>query len=153
MEIDLEVIECAACYMSFALPKKFLSDRRKDHQTFYCPMKHSNYFPGKTDEEVLKEKIKLKDQQLEEKSKLLAEAAAAAQRLRDERKRVVSAFLKEQFKKNSKGILLKAIAPQLGMKTGEMFVFLSTSASGIELFRSGKGWMVSEKTINKKGEK
>lgn len=149
MEFEIEVemisIVCGQCSLPFAVPARFDEERRKDHKTFYCPHGHPRVYSGKSDEEKLKEQLKQKEKLLEDKTNLLAEAQAAARRLRDERVNTVNAFLNEQFKKNSKGILLKTIAPQLGMKTGELFSFLSMNTSGIELSRSGKGWVVSKK--------
>lgn len=31
---------------------------RRTHETFYCPAGHSNYFPGKTEESVLRDKLR-----------------------------------------------------------------------------------------------
>jgi hypothetical protein len=145
MDVPMRVIQCCECFVAFAMTTELYEKRLKDHKSFYCPVGHGQHFVGKSDEEQLKEKLKQKEKLLEDKTNLLAEAQAAARRLRDERIDMVDAFLKEQFKKNSKGILLKTIAPQLGMKTGELYSFLITSATGIELSRSGKGWMVSKK--------
>lgn len=57
IETNLEVIQCANCAMSFAVPPRFLKERRNDHKTFYCPHGHDNYYPQKSDEEKLREEL------------------------------------------------------------------------------------------------
>jgi hypothetical protein len=49
------VIECADCHVPFAITKRYDTDRRGDQRSFYCPNGHSNYFPGKSDAEKLKD--------------------------------------------------------------------------------------------------
>jgi len=144
MDVPMRVIQCCECFVAFAMTTELYEKRLKDHKSFYCPVGHGQHFVGKSDEEKLKEQLKQKEKLLEDKTKLLAEAQAAGRRLQDARIDMVDAFLKEQFKKSPNGVLLKTIAPQLGMKTGELYSFLSVSATGIELSRSGKGWMVSK---------
>lgn len=52
-----EVVECANCHVDFALSKWFVAEKRGDHTTFYCPQGHSQFFPGKSDEEKLREQL------------------------------------------------------------------------------------------------
>ncbi len=42
---------CGTCGVAFCMPQALYNQRRKDHQTFYCPNGHRRYFPGQTDEE------------------------------------------------------------------------------------------------------
>ena len=42
---------CSECGIEFAMPEHFSDARHRDHQTFYCPNGHSQYFPGKTREQ------------------------------------------------------------------------------------------------------
>lgn len=61
-QVELEVLSCANCNMEMHLSPRFVQRRRDDHETFYCPMGHPNYFPQKSDEEKLKDEIsKLKN--------------------------------------------------------------------------------------------
>lgn len=50
---DCVAIACAerGCQATIHLHRDIERRVRKSHETFYCPAGHSNYFPGKTDEE------------------------------------------------------------------------------------------------------
>lgn len=61
----LQTIECAKCFISFAVASVFLTERRRDHASFYCPQGHSNYFPGQSDLEKLRNEIAEKERSLE----------------------------------------------------------------------------------------
>ena len=54
---SFELLNCANCSISFAIPTKLNSELMRNHETFYCPKGHSNYYPGKSDEEKLQEEI------------------------------------------------------------------------------------------------
>jgi hypothetical protein len=54
---ELTVVECANCEIAFAVPVRFEENRREDHQTFYCPRGHYNYYPHKTDKEKLRQQL------------------------------------------------------------------------------------------------
>lgn len=55
--VELTMINCANCGITFGVPRRFESDRRTDHKSFFCPSGHSNYYPGKSDEERLRERV------------------------------------------------------------------------------------------------
>ena len=59
-EHKIHIIECANCSMDFGIGSDFMARRREDHQGFYCPNGHSNYYPGATQQE--KELAAAKDQ-------------------------------------------------------------------------------------------
>ena len=54
---QLTEVTCANCKMTFYLTPEFVSKMQDTHQLFYCPMGHSNFYPQKTEKELLKEKI------------------------------------------------------------------------------------------------
>lgn len=56
--VTLESLECANCGMTYALPAMFISERRKDHRSFYCPAGHSQHFPQESPEEKLTRELK-----------------------------------------------------------------------------------------------
>ena len=60
----LETYRCANCYMTVAIPTAFIEDRRRDHDTFYCPAGHKNYFPHESDLERLKRELEAKNNEL-----------------------------------------------------------------------------------------
>lgn len=62
--VNMIAINCAECGILFAIPEKYSTERRADHATFYCPNKHSNYYPGKSEAEKLKEQLQAKEKEL-----------------------------------------------------------------------------------------
>lgn len=54
---EFEVLTCT-CGVTYALPKEFITNRKDDHETFYCPNGDRRYYPQKSDEEKLKEQLK-----------------------------------------------------------------------------------------------
>jgi hypothetical protein len=57
INVTFTVVACANCSMSFAVMRSFADERRADHETFYCPQGHRNYYPGKSDVEKLREEL------------------------------------------------------------------------------------------------
>ena len=53
---EFEVLTCS-CGATYALPKSFLSERRDDHETFYCPNGHRRHYPQMSDEEKLQQQL------------------------------------------------------------------------------------------------
>ena len=47
------ILHCCKCSMAFGVPRRFEHDRRSDHQSFYCPAGHVQYFPQMSDNERL----------------------------------------------------------------------------------------------------
>lgn len=47
--ITLETLSCANCGMTFAFPEVVHTRYRHSHDSFYCPVGHQNYYPGKSD--------------------------------------------------------------------------------------------------------
>lgn len=54
---EFRELTCARCGCLFALTEHFMDSRRDDHGSFYCPMGHSNIFPGKSEAEKLREEL------------------------------------------------------------------------------------------------
>jgi ssDNA-binding Zn-finger/Zn-ribbon topoisomerase 1 len=55
--LEFEVVMCSACGTPMALEVDYLARRRDDHGTFYCVNGHTQYFPGKTEAEKLREQL------------------------------------------------------------------------------------------------
>jgi hypothetical protein len=51
MNIEMVLVECASCNLTFAVTSYFHRARRNDHKVFYCPSGHHNYYPQKSDVE------------------------------------------------------------------------------------------------------
>lgn len=56
VNVTLETLECAKCATTFAIPANLLARLRKNADTFYCPLGHTNWY-GKSEAERLKEKL------------------------------------------------------------------------------------------------
>ena len=56
--LAFKVLDCAHCGIQFAITKDFDRRRREDHETFYCPKGHDQYFPQENEKERLKRQLK-----------------------------------------------------------------------------------------------
>lgn len=54
---EYESLDCANCGLIFYVNTKYKNRLRESHDTFYCPAGHSQWFPGKRDEDVLREQL------------------------------------------------------------------------------------------------
>jgi len=66
MNIEMTIVECAWCHISFSITDKLYQKLCDCHNTFYCPMGHTNYYPAKSAEEKLREQLREKSNQLNE---------------------------------------------------------------------------------------
>lgn len=55
--IEITVIECCTCGISFGMPESFRAKRRKDHEGFYCPSGHWQHYTGDNTEERLRKQL------------------------------------------------------------------------------------------------
>lgn len=54
----LSTLECSECGVLFAIGSRFMEERRADHETFYCPNGHTQYYPQKSEAEMLRQQLK-----------------------------------------------------------------------------------------------
>lgn len=59
----MKSLHCAYCGILFSVTSQFMQDRRDDHGNFYCPSKHSNYYPGENEVDKLKKKAARAEEQ------------------------------------------------------------------------------------------
>lgn len=57
VERTMHIIECARCGIDFGIGDEYMSARRKDHGTFYCPSGHPNWYPEDNTEERLRKDL------------------------------------------------------------------------------------------------
>lgn len=80
--VTIEVVTCGhtGCGVVFGFESNFVSARKKDHAIWYCPNGHERYWPAKSNEEILQEKLALaeREKRWEEDSKKRAWAAHSA---------------------------------------------------------------------------
>lgn len=78
--------ECIACGVTFAFPDALHDRLLKTHRDFFCPNGHSQHYVGKTDAEVLQEKLDREKENVEwhrKRAEAAMDAAATAKRQRD----------------------------------------------------------------------
>ena len=55
--IKLVEVECNSCHTIFAMTEALDKARRADRQTFWCPLGHTLWYPGETEEKRLKRQL------------------------------------------------------------------------------------------------
>ncbi len=80
-QVTLVGLRCASCGMEFAIPDWFMQDRRNDHQSFYCPKQHLNYYPEKSALDLANDAL-VEEKHLREQAE--ARAASRAERLAEQ---------------------------------------------------------------------
>lgn len=48
---------CCQCGVAFAMTDRFKKQRLRDHELFYCPAGHGQYYTGKSETQKLKDKL------------------------------------------------------------------------------------------------
>jgi hypothetical protein len=69
IEVEMYSVLCAHCGMPFAFSKDKESRLRKCHNTFYCPDGHGQSFSAQTDEEYLRNRVRMLESTLDEQAK------------------------------------------------------------------------------------
>jgi len=96
--VTLSTLQCAGCSMTFAVPEKFMEDRRDDHGAFRCPRGHSNHYPQESAEERLQGLLEQEESRREAAEERLTEKTACCVRERNRRHGLKGAFVKLQRK-------------------------------------------------------
>jgi len=116
MDVPMRVIQCCKCHLPFAVPSEFEMMRKKDHQDFYCPMGHGQHFVAKSDEEILRQKLKENEQELVGQKEMLTSSRAALQKVQKEHRERIADFVKKEFKAGTKTISLHYVMDKFNMK-------------------------------------
>lgn len=70
-------VTCPSCFMAYAIPEKMYSERKKDHESIYCPSGHGWHYTALSDEEKMRlERDRLKQQLARKDDEILAEKLA-----------------------------------------------------------------------------
>lgn len=80
--VTLETLECCSCGVVFAMPGDMMRRRRDDHQAFYCPSGHANYYSGSSDKEVLREQLDRAESERNEARERADDVSRSYQRVR-----------------------------------------------------------------------
>ncbi|QNJ57961.1 hypothetical protein SEA_HITTER_64 [Gordonia phage Hitter] len=52
-----EIETCCSCSVQFAMPTELRNRRLRDHEAFWCPNGHRQWYVGKTEEQKLRERL------------------------------------------------------------------------------------------------
>lgn len=55
MDVPMSLVECAVCHIPFTMSADLNSKLRRCHNTFYCPVGHTQSYTGKSDLEKMRE--------------------------------------------------------------------------------------------------
>lgn len=74
IELNYIAINCAEeqCGVTFAIDNGFDERLRNSHRNFFCPNGHTNHYPHKNQEEILRERLSAKDEIIAKLEKDLA---------------------------------------------------------------------------------
>lgn len=50
-EVSLETLQCPSCAITFAVPEVWQREKRRSHETFFCPNGHNQYYSQETFEQ------------------------------------------------------------------------------------------------------
>ena len=56
-DVELQLLVCNTCGITFAAPEKWCSNRMYDKKTFYCPNGDKLWYPQETEEAKLKRRL------------------------------------------------------------------------------------------------
>lgn len=87
--IHFHTTTCCECGVVFCLTDDIWNTRKKDRSSFFCPNGHGQYFSGKSQEQILKEQLQQKEQELLRERTLRNEAEAKLRQRRKRRKTAV----------------------------------------------------------------
>lgn len=101
----LEVIHitCYECSISFGMPQAFYKSRKRDHETWFCPAGHKQYFCDKTDDQKKIQELK-NDLQAEINERKFFEKDSKITRNRNKELKKEKAGLKGQITKTKNRI-------------------------------------------------
>lgn len=88
VSMELKTLTCASCGAIFAVESNFERSKRENHDTFYCPNGHSQWFPHETEAEKLRKELRRKEQELADQVRAKLEAQAEAEKVNRRLKRV-----------------------------------------------------------------
>jgi len=60
--MSLVNICCATCFVEFGIPQKMKEEKMDDHTAFFCPSGHKNFYLSDSDEDKLKNKLKIAEE-------------------------------------------------------------------------------------------
>lgn len=87
VDVEFEFTCCGRCGRHFGVEAHFLRLRRQDHAAFFCPEGHHNFFPARTEVDILREQNATIRQRAERLEAELIKAERAASKASAGKKR------------------------------------------------------------------
>jgi hypothetical protein len=78
-----QVVTCCKCHIHFCMDRSFYEARLRDHESFFCPAGHEQYFTGRSDLDVARDNLaaeKHRHEQAQARADRLARDLAEQQR-------------------------------------------------------------------------
>lgn len=67
VSVTLQRITCCSCGIVYAIPQTFQQEVRDNHQTFYCPNGHRQWYPAESESEKLLKLLRQRENELAQK--------------------------------------------------------------------------------------
>lgn len=90
--------DCANCFMSFWIAKKYQDRLRENHKIFYCPKGHPQSYPGISEKDKLERELRYKETVIRAKGNAISNLANSNRSL----KGVISKLKKQVVKSGKK---------------------------------------------------
>jgi hypothetical protein len=136
-EIEIMVVACATCFVPFGISAELQEKRQNDHEAFYCPSGHDNYYSGPS--------------QYERRAKEAEQAQLAAQaKLNEERhlRLVAENALKKETQKRKKieKRIAAGVCPCCNRTFEDLQKHMQTKHKGYAPIGSGSAGSLTEAT-------
>ena len=92
--LGMSVVTCCKCGLPFNVPDEWLAARRANHDAFYCPNGHTQYFQDKSQEDILREKLDKANKDLTIKTQCCESKGKAIQHLKAKCNGMKGAYVK-----------------------------------------------------------
>ena len=79
--VKMTFLHCGSCGVPFAMSNDFITAKKEDHETWYCPRGCPRYYPSDTEEEKLKRKLREKQERLNQEIRCCISAREEANHL------------------------------------------------------------------------
>lgn len=80
LNVSFETLTCPNkdCGITFAVPEHFAKSLRRSKKSFFCPQGHSQWFPGPSEEDKLRERLRWAEENAKRHSELREHAERSA---------------------------------------------------------------------------
>lgn len=86
--VAFEVNTCISCGVKFGIPSEFDQKLRQNHEAFYCPNGHKQWYVGESEAEKLRKELKRKEQEVADQVRAKLQAQSELESAQRKLKRV-----------------------------------------------------------------